>query len=121
MQVGDKDAGRYFVGTPAEQAEDARGVSAVRRLAQNVAVERDESIRGEHDVIGPNPRDYEAFAKGVPARRLAQRDLGGGHFADFGCDDYVIKACVSQKFSPPGGARSENELQPTRRLHGLVG
>ena len=118
--MSDKNAGHYFVGAAAEQAQDAHGLGAIGRLAQNLAVECDEGVGGEHNVIRPPARDCESFAKRVPARRLAQGDLAGDHLTDLGDDDYIIKAGVGQQFSPPWRARGENQLRPTRRLHGVV-
>lgn len=79
---------------PAQAAQDARGLGAVSRFSDNLAIERDQSVRGENDALRPAASDAESFAERVPGGSFAESKVIGKNFVDFGSDDFELEAGV---------------------------
>src|SRR5262249_1143429 len=91
VQMSDKHRRRHIVGSPTEPAQNPRRFGTICWLAQYLAVERDQGIGSEHDIVRPKARYDKTLPEGVPARCLAQSNLSRDDLPDFRRYDFVLE------------------------------
>ena len=96
MQMNDEDARNHEVHPAAEQSKEAGRFGAIGRFANQLLVERDESIGAQDDAAGMSSGDNETLAQSVVTGRLAQGQLVGMEFLNSWLNDLEIVAAVSK-------------------------
>jgi len=94
--MGDENARYHEVHAAAEQSQEARRFGEVGGFADQLVVERDESIGGQNNPAGMSSGNSEALTQGVVTGGLAKGQLVGMKFLNNRRNDLEIVAGVSQ-------------------------
>ena len=113
-EVTDKNGRANFVSASTQSPKNFSRVRQVARFADDFALDRDQCIGGEHDVVRPAPRNFEPFAESIPRRQLAQGKIDIELFGAARSDDFKLESGFGQQLAATWRIGSEQQHFPKR-------
>lgn len=104
LVADEADTGEDLMNPAAEGLQHGVSLGEVGGLAEDAIIERDESIRAEHDAVGEAGGNFIGLAVGIEQAELPGRPRAAGEFVDKRGLDLVRKAGLLEQVAATGGA-----------------